>query len=163
MENQKIVFDQQMLSCCCNVCRVNEGGRVVLTTGAFDVLPEGHLGYLKHAKGLGDFLVVGVNDDDFVREFKGLDRPYHPQQKRALNVASIDCVDMVYIFSLDEQVKIIELVSPTFFVMSESSHRKPADRQPQLEAVTRVGGEIVLLPPFSNVHSTDLIRELRGK
>ena len=36
---------------------------LVFTNGCFDVLPLGHLEYLEEARGLGDVLVVAINDD----------------------------------------------------------------------------------------------------
>jgi cytidyltransferase-like protein len=43
---------------------------VVLTLGTFDLLHYGHVSFLKECAKLGDCLVVGVNTDRFVREFK---------------------------------------------------------------------------------------------
>ena len=40
-----------------------DGGRLVLTNGCFDLLHVGHVRYLQAARGLGDFLVVGLNSD----------------------------------------------------------------------------------------------------
>lgn len=157
----KVVDDHGMLSFNCNFYRAIGCGRIVLTTGAFDVLHEGHFGYLNYARNMGDALVVGINDDDFVRNIKGADRPYHPHKKRALQVAELDCVDMVHIFTLQQQIEIIHLVRPFMFVMSESSHRKPSDRQHQIDAVKMNGGKIVILPAFSDVHSTDIIKKMR--
>ncbi|HAR99527.1 MAG TPA: D-glycero-beta-D-manno-heptose 1-phosphate adenylyltransferase [Candidatus Moranbacteria bacterium] len=147
----------------CQAIKTNGCEKMVLTTGAFDVLHDGHFRYLNHAKSLGDVLVVGINDDDFVKKIKGPDRPYYNQQARALSLSEFDCVDMVYIFSFEEQVELIEIVEPKFFVMSESSHRKPTERKHQIDTVIKLGGKIVMLPPFSDIHSTDIIKELRAK
>jgi cytidyltransferase-like protein len=44
--------------------------RLVLTLGTFDLLHYGHVAFLRECAKLGDRLVVGVNTDRFVREFK---------------------------------------------------------------------------------------------
>jgi len=44
----------------------NPGDKIVYIDGSFDVLHPGHLEALKQAKALGDFLIVGVHDDDIV-------------------------------------------------------------------------------------------------
>ncbi len=53
-----------------------QGLRIVLTSGSFDVIHEGHSMYLEAARSRGDFLVVGVDSDSKVRERKG--RPARP-------------------------------------------------------------------------------------
>ncbi|MFM6306973.1 MAG: adenylyltransferase/cytidyltransferase family protein [Dolichospermum sp.] len=46
-------------------------GKVVIVTGGFDPIHIGHIEYLKAAKSLGDFLVVGVNSDQWLERKKG--------------------------------------------------------------------------------------------
>ena len=40
----------------------------VITYGTYDLLHQGHLNLLKRAKALGDYLIVGVTNDNFDRE-----------------------------------------------------------------------------------------------
>ena len=58
------------------------GMRVVLTSGSFDIIHEGHSMYLEAARGFGDFLIVGLDSDDKIRSRKGPDRPAVPQMER---------------------------------------------------------------------------------
>ena len=45
--------------------------RIVFTNGVFDLLHPGHIRYLRHARNLGDMLIVGLNADASVRRTKG--------------------------------------------------------------------------------------------
>ena len=47
------------------------GKKIVFTNGHFDLLHVGHLRYLQAARGYGDCLVVGVNDDAMTTRRKG--------------------------------------------------------------------------------------------
>src|SRR3954452_5738577 len=58
------------------------GLRVVLTSGTFDILHEGHSMYLEAARSFGDFLIVGVDSDAKVRQRKGIWRPAVPELER---------------------------------------------------------------------------------
>src|SRR5579884_2534037 len=68
------------------------GKRIVATNGCFDILHVGHVRYLKAARKLGDFLVVGLNGDDSVRQLKGSRRPLNNERDRAEIVAARDAV-----------------------------------------------------------------------
>ena len=71
------------------------GARIVLANGCFDVLHVGHIRYLQGAKALGDLLVVGINSDRQVAVLKGPGRPIMADTERAEMVASIEAVDLV--------------------------------------------------------------------
>ena len=62
---------------------------IVYTYGAWDLLHPGHIIFLRKAKDLGDFLVVGVVDDPSIRELKGDDRPVQGLESRLINISSI--------------------------------------------------------------------------
>ena len=60
-----------------------EGRRVVLTNGCFDLLHPGHLTLLEAARAHGDVLVVAINSDRSVRRIKGEGRPLVSEEERA--------------------------------------------------------------------------------
>jgi D-beta-D-heptose 7-phosphate kinase / D-beta-D-heptose 1-phosphate adenosyltransferase len=75
-----------------------QGQRIVLTNGCFDVLHRGHTRYLNQAKQLDDVLVVALNSDDSVRRLKGPGRPINDITDRAAVIAALSCVDYVTVF-----------------------------------------------------------------
>ena len=42
----------------------------VITYGTYDLLHQGHINLLRRAKELGDYLIVGVTNDNFDRSCK---------------------------------------------------------------------------------------------
>ncbi len=47
---------------------MKDGKKIVITYGTYDLLHYGHIALLKRAKALGDYLIVGVTNDNFDRE-----------------------------------------------------------------------------------------------
>jgi rfaE bifunctional protein nucleotidyltransferase chain/domain len=75
-----------------------QGKKIVLANGCFDILHVGHVRYLAGARAEGDALVVGVNADAGVSGLKGPGRPVLNERARALLVAALREVDHVVIF-----------------------------------------------------------------
>ena len=88
------------------------GQKVVFTNGCFDIIHAGHVRYLTQAKGLGDFLVIGLNTDESVRRLKGTGRPIVPFTERAYLLAHLSPVDLVVGFSDDTPLKLIKRLRP---------------------------------------------------
>jgi len=77
----------------------------IFVNGTFDILHRGHIELLNYAKSLGDFLLVGIDSDDRVREKKGPTRPIHSQEERKFFLENLKAVDSVDIFSSDIELK----------------------------------------------------------
>ena len=70
---------------------------IVYIQGSFDLLHHGHLKRLELAKQLGDFLYVGLWDDEMVRYYKGQQYPIVSLQERVLMCLATKHVDDVVI------------------------------------------------------------------
>lgn len=73
---------------------------IVLITGGFDPIHSGHIAYIKEARQLGDFLMVGANSDAWLRRKKG--REFMPWEERASVLSAIREVDRVINFNDDD-------------------------------------------------------------
>lgn len=73
------------------------GDRVVYVDGGFDLYHLGHIEFLKEAKKLGDYLLVGVHDDESIRKIRGQNFPLMNLNERVLSVLSCRYVDEVII------------------------------------------------------------------
>lgn len=67
--------------------------RIVIASGGFDPIHEGHICYLEHARTLGDRLLVGLNSDDWLIRKK--DKLFMLWEERAPVLRAMRCVDEV--------------------------------------------------------------------
>jgi len=70
---------------------------IIYVDGAFDLFHAGHVEFLRKAKELGDYLLVGVHDDQVVNRVKGLNHPLMNLHERVLSVLACRYVDEVII------------------------------------------------------------------
>ena len=92
--------------------------KTVFVNGTFDLLHPGHVSLLSWAKSLGDYLVVGIDTDDRVREKKGSTRPIYNQTDRGIMLVSLSAVDEVRYFDSDESLEnLVKEVKPDIIVV----------------------------------------------
>jgi len=135
----------------------SEGKRVVFTNGCFDILHPGHVRLLRHAKSLGDVLVVAINSDRSARALKGAPRPIFTEQERAEVLAALEGVDYVTIFDELTPRELIAQLLPDVLV-------KGGDWMPE-EIVGRgevesAGGHVVSLPYLEGYSTSGIIERI---
>src|SRR5690348_3270830 len=92
------------------------GQRVVFTNGCFDLIHLGHVRYLQEARKLGDLLVLGLNSDSSVRQFKGPKRPMVSEAARAEVMNALRPVDYVTVFEEATAEQIVSELEPDIYV-----------------------------------------------
>jgi D-beta-D-heptose 7-phosphate kinase/D-beta-D-heptose 1-phosphate adenosyltransferase len=141
------------------VARLREAGKtVVFTNGVFDLLHPGHLRYLKHARTLGDTLIVGVNSDRSVRAAKGPGRPIHPEHERAEVLAALACVGRVVIFDEDTPYDVIAALQPDVLVKGADWAEDAIVGRDIVEAR---GGDVVRVAIEPGYSTTAILRKIR--
>jgi rfaE bifunctional protein nucleotidyltransferase chain/domain len=124
---------------------------VVFTNGCFDLLHPGHVRYLTAARGLGDCLVVGINDDKSARRLKGPHRPYLALEVRAELLAALKPVDCVVPFGGDTPLGLIKRLRPDVLVKGGDYAREQIVGAREVESW---GGRVVVLPLEEDYSST---------
>ncbi|HET9348660.1 MAG TPA: D-glycero-beta-D-manno-heptose 1-phosphate adenylyltransferase [Arthrobacter sp.] len=136
-----------------------EGHRIVLTNGCFDVLHRGHTRYLNQAKQLGDVLVVALNSDESVRRLKGPGRPINNITDRAAVIAALSCVDYVTVFDTPTPIPLIQKIRPEIYA-------KGGDYTPEMLAETAAvedyGGRVAILDYVADQSTTAVVDRIRN-
>jgi D-beta-D-heptose 7-phosphate kinase/D-beta-D-heptose 1-phosphate adenosyltransferase len=131
------------------------GGRVAFTNGCFDVLHRGHEGNRAEARGLGDLLAVGLNDDASVGRLKGPGRPVNRVEVRARALSALPYVDYVCIFQEDTPERLIAAVRPD--VLAKGGDYR-IEEVVGGDIVRAYGGQVVTLTYVEGVSTTGILR-----
>ena len=145
-----------------SLCRSwrEKGRRVVFTNGVFDLLHRGHVEYLTGAKALGDYLLVGVNDDASTRLLgKGRGRPLNTASDRMAVLAALEPVDLVVPFSENTPLELITIIEPDVLVKGSDYTEEEVVGASEVRAA---GGEVVLIPLMEGYSTTDLLERICG-
>ena len=93
----------------------------VLTFGVFDYFHLGHLKLFENAKKLGDYLIVAVQDGDFILKYKPAAKIFYTTDQRLELINSLKIVDEVVTYeNVDETIKKIDF--DVFFNDREGIH-----------------------------------------
>ena len=133
------------------------GARIALTNGAFDLIHVGHLRSLEQARAHGDVLVVGINSDASVRQYKSPDRPIVPEADRAELIAGLACVDYVVIFDELTAEHLLAEVRPEVYIKGAEYATRPF---PERAVVEGYGGRVVLVELEAGRSTTGLIERI---
>jgi rfaE bifunctional protein nucleotidyltransferase chain/domain len=135
----------------------SKGLSVVLTNGCFDLLHRGHISYLEESSNQGDLLIVAINSDESVRQLKGAGRPVNSENDRAFAIASLRCVDVVFIFRgprLDHEITVIR---PDHYTKAGDYSLDTLDAG-ERDALLDGGAKIHLLPYVVGHSTTSIIQ-----
>ncbi len=140
-----------------------QGRRVVMCHGTFDLMHTGHIRHLQRAKREGDVLVVTITGDEFVN--KGPGRPVFGEDLRAETLAALSCVDFVAISFERTAIDAIMRLRPDLYVKG-GEYRAAADDvtgniEREQQAVEAYGGRIHFTDELT-LSSSSLLNEHFG-
>lgn len=136
-----------------------QGQKVVLTNGCFDLLHTGHLAFLHDAAQRGDALWIAINTDASVRQLKGPTRPVLNADERAYALAALACVTGVFSFGTSRLNNEILAFKPDVYVKAGDYTLDSLDPS-EREALQKVGTKIEFLPFLEGYSTTQLIQRI---
>ncbi|MEY9962010.1 rfaE bifunctional protein nucleotidyltransferase chain/domain [Streptacidiphilus sp. MAP12-16] len=132
--------------------------RVVLTSGSFDILHEGHSMYLEAARKFGDFLIVGLDSDEKIRARKGPNRPAVPEMERLRMVTHQRGVGLVTLKNLsDARWSLIQAVRPDVLVATEDTYTEVEIK----ELEDGYCGKVIVLERMATVSTSARLRRIQ--
>lgn len=130
------------------------------TQGTYDMFHIGHLNLIKNAKKHCDYLVVGINTDELVENYKNK-RPIIPLAERAEIVRAIKYVDEVVVTDTLDKKEIWERVRFDEIYIGDDwkGNERWAKTEKEMESL---GAKLVFLPYTKDTSSTMLREKLKN-
>lgn len=134
-----------------------EGKKIVLTQGSFDMIHIGHARYCSEAKKYGDVLFVGVDSDEKIKKRKGADRPIVPQDERLEMLTYLDSVDHVILKPVDApKWELIKKLKPDVLIATQETYSSQ-----QIADLHKICGKVVVLEPMATTSTSAKIRRVQ--
>lgn len=132
--------------------------KIVLGGGCFDIFHYGHLVFLKKAKKEGDFLIILLESDEFIKRNKLRD-PIHNLNQRAKILAELECVDLViklpFLIGDNDYQKIVEIIRPSVIAITKGDKKLKKKE----ELAKKVNARLKIVTNLLSEFSTSLIRK----
>ena len=126
--------------------------RRVLTVGVYDLLHKGHIELYRRARGLGDYLIVAVQDGDYILKYKPSAKVLNSTEERMFMIKSVRYVDEVIMYT--DVDKIVQEIDFDVFVTGPDQLH--SGFQSAIRWCEEHGKEHIVLGRTDGISSSDL-------
>lgn len=134
-----------------------QGKTIATLNGSFDLMHAGHLYMIHRASLLADCLILALNTDESIKNYKGTDRPIVPLKWRLQMAAAIRFVSYVTSFDEPDPRAILEMIKPDVHVNGAEWGFNCVER----EVVERNGGKLHIVERIEGLSTTELIAKIQ--
>lgn len=126
--------------------------KTVLVGGCFDLIHFGHLKFLEAAKEQGDYLIVVLESDEFIKKHKRK-LPVHQQGERAEILSNLNMVDLIILLPFfptnNNYFDLVKKISPSIIAVTEGDKQLENKKKQAKEIGAEVKEVVTNLKNFS--------------
>lgn len=128
----------------------------VFTVGVYDYFHYGHYKLFENSKKLGDYLIVAVQDGDYILKYKPEATILYSTEQRMELINALKCVDEVVVYyDVDKIVQEVEF--DVFAVGGDQNH---AGFMRAIDWCKEHGKEVVRLPRTPGICSSNIKKNI---
>lgn len=132
---------------------------IVTLNGSFDLLHAGHMQIIFEASQAGDILIVALNTDHSIRQYKSPTRPLVPLEYRLQMMAALEFVDYVTWFDETDPRRLLSVIKPDVHVNGAEYGANCLEA----ETVCANGGKIHIVQLVPGLSTSTLIRKIQDE
>ena len=152
---KKKMIAPQDLSSFAEVIR-GHGQTIATVNGSFDLLHAGHLHIIYEASLQSDILIVALNSDTSIKEYKGESRPIVSLNYRLAMVSALEFVDFVTWFDDPNPINILEMISPDVHVNGADWGEEPIEK----DVVLKNGGRLHIVDLVPGLSTSNIVERV---
>lgn len=130
---------------------------IATLNGSFDLMHAGHLYIVSEAKRQADRLIVALNTDKSIQQYKSPLRPIIPLEYRMEMVAALEFVDFVTWFDETDPCSLILKISPDVHV----NGAEYGENCIEAKAVKACGARLHLVDRIPSLSTSEIIEKIR--
>lgn len=135
-----------------NEKQIFKNRKTVLVGGCFDLIHFGHLKFLEAARKEGDFLIVALESDEFIKKHKRK-LPVHQQIERAEILSNLIMVDFILLLPFfqtnNNYFDLVKKISPSIIAVTEGDKQLENKKRQAIVVGAEVREVITNLKNFS--------------
>jgi rfaE bifunctional protein nucleotidyltransferase chain/domain len=137
---------------------LRKSGKTIATlNGSFDLLHAGHLQMIFEASKEADVLIMALNTDLSIQQYKSPSRPIIPLQYRLQLIAALEFVDYVTFFDETDPRKILSIIRPDVHV----NGAEYGENCIEAETVKSNGGRIRIVELVPGLSTSAIVKKIQ--
>ncbi len=154
---QKVIDPDQLSE---RVQSIRQQGETIVTlNGSFDLLHAGHLHIIYEASQLGDVLIVALNSDSSIKQYKSSKRPLIPLEYRIQMMAALEFVDYVTWFEETDPINLLSIIKPDIHANGSEYGQQCIEA----ETVRQGGGKIHIVKLVPGLSTSSIIKKIQDE
>ena len=133
------------------------GLTIATLNGSFDLMHAGHLFIIYEASKQADRLILALNSDSSIQQYKSPDRPIIPLASRLAMIAALEFVDYVTWFDETDPLVVLSKIKPDV-------HVNGAEYGPnciEAEVVKKNGGRLHIVERIDGLATSAIIEKIK--
>lgn len=132
--------------------------KIATLNGSFDLMHAGHLHMIYEASQVADILILALNSDQSIKQYKSPARPIIPLEYRLQMMAAIEFVDYVTWFDETDPRKLLSIIKPDVHV----NGAEYGENCIEADVVKQYGGKVHIVDLVQGLSTTQIIKKIKS-
>lgn len=139
-----------------SVKKLRKEKTIATLNGSFDLLHAGHLQIIFEASQMADILIVALNSDQSIKQYKSKDRPLISLEYRLQMMSALEFVSYVTYFEETDPIKLLTKIKPDVHVNGSEY----GENCIEAETVKSFGGKLHIVKLIPGLSTSQIIEKI---